>query len=55
MLILDVLATMVIIWWVLQGARLTLITWAAPYDAFWAFFQGFLTLLLIIPLFAIWH
>lgn len=54
-MVLNILASLVLIWWFLQGAKLTLITWGGPYAAIWAVLQAVLTLLLIIPAVAVWR
>ena len=51
---LNIIATVVLLWWAAQGVKLTVMTWSGGYSFFWVAMQSLLTLLLIIPAIAIW-
>lgn len=53
-MILDILATIVLLYWGLQGANLTMKTWNDGYAPLWVLVAGLLTAALIVPLAAVW-
>lgn len=53
-MLLNIIATVVLLWWLAQGAKLVLMTWSGGYSFLWVVAQSILTLLLIIPAIAIW-
>lgn len=52
---LQIVASLVLLYWFAQSARLTHLTWADGYSPLWVAFQGLATLSLIIPLYLVWR
>lgn len=50
----NIIATIILCLWVLQGAHLTRMTWNGGYSLVWVGVTGLMTAALTIPLFAIW-
>jgi hypothetical protein len=50
----DLVATAVLVLWILQGIQLTRMTWGEGYSLIWVGVTGLMTAALSIPLFAIW-
>ena len=53
-MLLNVLTTIVLVFWALQGAHLTKMTWAGGYHPFWAALLALATVALTLPAIAIW-
>lgn len=51
----QIIASLVLLYWLAQSARLTRQTWSDGYSPFWVAFQGLATLSLLIPLYLVWR
>lgn len=52
---LQIIATIVVLWWGLQGANLTVMTARDGYSPIWVGFQALVTLALLFPLYLVWR
>lgn len=52
---LQLFASLVLIYWLAQSARLTFMTWNDGYSPIWVGFQALATVSLFVPLFLIWR
>ncbi len=53
-MLLNVMATIAIVYWLLTGIKLGLQTWMGPYAPIWALVTWALAVTLLLPLWAIW-
>lgn len=51
---LQILASLLLVYWLMQSNELTTMTWGEGYSSFWVVFQAIATAALIIPFIAIW-